>query len=114
MRAITIALLTCVVACAADSPFVGTWTMNKAKSQIDPNGPKLESVSSQFSQDGPTLKVIISTNGNTGVPAVLDAKEHAFAANSPGLLDATHYTSTVKGKTIQTVFKKDGKTVATR
>ena len=56
MRTLVIALLTCTFALAADSPFVGTWTINKSKSKLDPNGPKIESLSVQIMQDGPTLK----------------------------------------------------------
>jgi len=114
MRALALALLACVFALAADSPFVGTWTMNKSKSKIDPNGPALDSVSTEFMQDGATLKVVITTNGAKAPAVVLDGKEHPVTAPNPAGLAATHYASTVKGKTIQTVFTKDGKTVGTR
>jgi hypothetical protein len=113
MRVLTIALLTCALAAAADSPFVGAWKFNKAKSQPDPNGAKIESFTTQFSQDGATLKASITTNGAT-VNVVLDGNEHPLPSGAPLAPNATHYMSTVNGKNISTVFKKDGKTVGTR
>jgi len=114
MRLITIALLTCVFAFAADSPFVGNWKMNNTKSKPDPNGPKMENVSGQFSQVGPTLKVVITNSGTTAAPVIIDGKEHPVPEGSTRVAGATHYTATLKGKTITSVFKKDGKTVGTR
>ena len=116
MRAMAIALLTCAFALAADSPFVGTWTMNKAKSTFDPNPnlPKLDSITVQFVQDGSILKAMPTVNGTASPEALLDGKEHTVASTGPNPLGATHYVSTVKGKTNVTVFKKDGKTVGTR
>jgi len=113
MRVLTIALITCAFAFAADSPFVGTWKLNKAKTTVDPNGPKLESITTQFSQDGAGLKGSITTNGTT-VDVLLDGKEHPLPSGAIVPANATHYMSTVKGKTISTVFKKDGKTIGTR
>jgi hypothetical protein len=116
MRPLAIALLTCAFALAADNPFVGTWTMNKAKSKLVPNGPQYNSLSVQVMQDGLSLKQIATVNGTAGPALLLDGKEHATTPTSTTsrVMGATHYVSTVNGKTIQTVFKKDGKTVGTR
>src|SRR5690349_3903455 len=102
MRAIAVTLLICAFALAADNPFVGTWTMNKSKSKIDPSAPPLDSASSQFMLEGSTLKVIITTNGTAAPAGILDGKEHPMPSGNALRLDATHYTSTVKGKTIET------------
>jgi hypothetical protein len=119
MRTLAIALLTCAFALAADSPFVGTWTMNKAKSKPAPGGQTIESLTTQIVQDGPSLKSTSTVNGTTGSPFILDGKEHDVTRSptptrTVGRMGSTHYISTVNGKSIQTVFKKHGKTVGTR
>jgi hypothetical protein len=114
MRTLVIALLACAFALAADSPYVGTWTMNKAKSTPDPNMPTLDTLTVQFRQDGPALKAIATTNGNANPEVVIDGKEQPMKTAGPNPLGATHYVATADGKTTTTVFKKDGKTVATR
>ena len=112
MRTITMALLTCAFALAADSPFVGTWTMNKAKSDFGPQGPKMESLTIQYVQDGPALQAIMTTNGRPEPGIVIDGKEHVVTGRTR--MEATHATATVKGRMIETSFTKDGKTVGTR
>ena len=114
MRTIAIALLTCVFALAASSPFVGTWKMNKSKSKIDPRGQQYDSLTVQFLQEGSTLKSIPTVNGTVVPASVMDGKEHAVPAGTPTRLGATHYVSTVNGNTIETVFKRDGKIFGTR
>jgi hypothetical protein len=117
MRTLAITLLTCAFALAADSPFVGNWTMNKAKSRIDPTLPKIDTLSVQVTQAGPAaLKAVVTTNGTAAPVADIDGKEHAVTPTTtqPNTMGTTHYVSTLKGKTMDTVFKKDGKTVGTR
>jgi len=114
MRTFAIALLTCAFALAADSPFVGTWKMNKSKSTIDPKGQQYDSLTVQFLQEGSTLKSIPTVNGTVVPATVMDGKEHAVPAGTLSRLGATHYVSTVNGKTIETVFKRDGKIFGTR
>jgi hypothetical protein len=109
--------VTCAFALAADSPYVGKWSINKAESKVDPNGTKIESLTLHYVQDGPTLKYTSTTNGTTAPTIILDGEEHAITptpGSSPNRMGATHYVSTVHGNNIQTVFKKDGKTVGTR
>jgi hypothetical protein len=116
VRTLAIALLTCAFVYAADSPYVGKWTINKAKSKFDPNGTKIESLTLHYVQDGPTLKYTSTTNSTASQTIILDGKEHAITptpGSSPSRMGATHYVSTANGKSIQTVFKKDGKTVGT-
>ena len=88
--------------------------MNKVKSKPDPNGPKLESLTVEFVQDGSTLKAIITNNGMTAPAVPIDGKEQPAPTNMPSVAGSTHHVSTMKGNTIHTLFKKDGKTVATR
>src|SRR5436190_23744062 len=117
MRTLTIALLTCAFVLAADSAHVGTWTMNKSKSKVATGGQPIESLTVQFVQDGSTLKAIATTNGTAAPAVIADGKEHAATASPNSAADrmgSTHYVSTVNGNTVQTVFKKDGKTVGTR
>ena len=114
MRALAIALLTCVLALAADSPFIGAWTMNKSKSKLDPKAPKIDSMSTQFIQDGPALKVIITTNGTAAPAAELDGKEHPVVAVNAGPIGPTHFVSNVNGPHISTILKRDGKVVGMR
>jgi hypothetical protein len=114
MRTIVLAFLLCASMVAAENPFVGTWTMNKSKSKPDPNGPQLDSLIVQFSQDGPTLTAIITNDGIVAPPVPIDGKEQRAPANMPSVAGSTHHVSTLKGNTIHTLFKKDGKTVATR
>src|SRR5205085_12314984 len=68
MRTLAVAFLTCAFVIAADSPFLGTWTMNKSQSKLDPNGPKYDSLTVQFTQDGPSLKSVVTTNGTAAPP----------------------------------------------
>jgi hypothetical protein len=114
MRTLALVVLACTFAVAADSPWVGTWTMNKVKSKPDPNGPKLESLTVEFLQDGPTLKAVITNNGITAPAVPIDGREQLAPTNMPSVAGSTHHVSVLKGNTIHTLFKKDGKTVATR
>ena len=113
MRTLAIALLTCAFALAADSPFVGTWTMNKAKSKLDPNGTQYDSLTVQFMQQGPSLTANITQNGTSFPGVLMDGKEYAIPG-TPGAMGATHQVTTSKGRIIETQFKKDGKIVGTR
>ncbi|HYI97108.1 MAG TPA: hypothetical protein VEX68_26430 [Bryobacteraceae bacterium] len=113
MRRIALTLMTCAFALAADSPFVGIWTMNKTKTKLDPNGPKIESLSIHITQEGSSLKVVVTQNGTVAPAMVLDGKEHPIPSG-PGLFGATHYVSTPNGKIIEAVYKRDGKAVGTR
>jgi hypothetical protein len=114
MRTLATALLTCAFALAADSPYVGTWTMNSSKSTLDPHLPKIDSLTVRFMQDGPTLKAIATMNGNENPAVLIDGKEQTVATTGPNPMGATHYVATADGTSTVTVFKKDGKTVGTR
>jgi hypothetical protein len=115
MRTIAIALLTVFLALAADGPFVGAWAMNKSKSKLDPNGPRYDTLTLQFTQDGSALKSLVTTNGSAGQPMLINGTEQPMSASAgPSLLGATHYVSTVSGRNIETLMKKNGKVVGRR
>ena len=114
MRALALALLTCAFTVAAENPYVGTWRMDKAKSTPDPDLPALDSLTVEFVQEGRTLKAIPIVNGAASATVLIDGREHTMGGKRPDPLGATHYVSTATGKTNLTVFKRDGRTVATR
>ena len=107
-----LALLMCAIALAADSPFVGTWTMDKAKSSFGAEGPKIDTFTLQYMHDGATLTAIMTVNGTAEPAIAVNGKEHVITGRNR--MGATHATPTLKGRLIETIFKKDGKTVGRR
>ena len=94
-----------------NSPFVGTWKMNKSKSKIDPRGQQYDSLTVQFLQEGSTLKSIPTVNGTVVPASVMDGKEHAVPAGTPTRLGATHYVSTVNGKLLRPSSRETAKSL---
>ncbi len=111
MRTLAIALLTFAFALAADNPFVGTWKMDKSKSDFGTDGPKIDTFTIQYVQDGSTLKAIMTVNGTAEPAIAVNGEQHVTGRNRMG---ATHATPTAKGRMIETIFTKEGKKVGTR
>jgi hypothetical protein len=111
------------VAGAAD-PFIGTWTLNVAKSQFTPAGPK--SLTRVYTAAGDALDLTITGVAADGKPIArhsvfkFDGKDYAYSGH-PDLdavafkrIDANHYDSTSKkaGKVVgssSTKISADGK-----
>jgi hypothetical protein len=116
MRTLFVSALTCAlafIASAADSPFVGAWEMNMAKSKRDAAAPKLEfqKRTITYTEDASGLKATLTTDGRVGTPVIYDGREHPISSR---LNAYTHAIATAKGKTLQMKFKKDGKVISTR
>lgn len=114
MTRLAIAVLTCALAFAADGSFVGTWRLNPTKSTFDPNGPRLGDMTVRFVQEGAIVNAIVTTNGSTAPAIPIDGTEQPNPGNVPSIAGSTHHVSRLKGETITTEFRKEGKVVATR
>lgn len=101
---------------AADSPFVGTWKLNAAKSKFDPNGPSVKSVTVRIEADGANLKSTVDGVDGMGQPikystsGSLDGKGGVVTGSTT--ID-TVTMQRVNDHTITAVAKKGGKTVYT-
>jgi len=62
--------------------------------------------------DGATLTAIMTVNGTAEPAIAVNGKEHVITGRNR--MGATHATPTLKGRLIETIFKKDGKTVGRR
>jgi len=116
VRSIVIALAVCVVgaavALAADSPFLGTWKLNEAKSKLSPNAPKNTTV--VYEAAGDSVKV--TTDG-------VDAQGKAVHTEWTGKFDGKDYAVSgdpnsnmrsykkVNDHTLTLANKKDGKVI---
>lgn len=97
----------------AENPFLGTWVLNTTKSKPDPSSAPVQSQTVLYSVDGTTLKASLTTDGKPAAhPTVYDGKEHEYGGMSP--LSPTHIIPMSKGKTLETVFKRNGLKVGTR
>ena len=114
-RAVVVAVM-CALALTssgADNPFLGTWELNTVRSKPDPSSPLIQSQTVKYSIDGAVLKASLITDGNPSAhPTVYDGKEHEYGGTSA--LRPTHILPTWKGKTLETVFKRNGQKVGTR
>ena len=116
MRRVTLLAAICVLAFpspGADNPFVGTWELNLTKSRLDPKSPPVQTQAVKYVTDGTILKAFLTTNGNSSAhPTVYDGQEHEYGGTSA--LHATHIIPSMKGRTLETVFKRAGKKVGIR
>jgi hypothetical protein len=110
-----VALLTVAVACfASDSPFIGTWKLNEAKSKFAAGAPKNSSV--VYSMAGADFKVVIDGTDASGQPVheswtgKFDGKDYPVTGNPNS--DMRSY-QTVNSHTIVGTTKKDGKVQST-
>jgi hypothetical protein len=98
---------------AADDPNSGTWKMNPAKSKYDP-GPAptsstttIESDETKYKVDGHTVNAD-GTETNISFDAKVDGKDYPLS----GVPNADKVSvKRVGAKTVETTWKKDGKTV---
>jgi hypothetical protein len=98
---------------AAEDPNSGTWKMNPAKSKYDPGpAPKsstttIESDETKYKVDGHTVNAD-ATEINISFDAKVDGKDYSLS----GVPNADKVSvKRVDAKTIETTWKKDGKTV---
>ena len=116
MKALILAAFTCapaITTSAADNPFVGTWELNLAKSNRDPNMPKVQKQTIVYSPEGSGLKAVVTIDGKSaGAPTIYDGKEHERTGTTVG--EYTKAKATAHANTLETVFTKDGKVVRTR
>jgi hypothetical protein len=98
---------------AAEDPINGKWTMDPAKSKYDPGpAPKsstttIESDETKYKVDGHTVNAD-GTETNISFDAKTDGKDYPLS----GLPNADMISvKRVNAKTIETTWKKDGKTV---
>ena len=116
MRRVVFVVAMCALALTssgAENPFLGTWELNTVKSKPDPSSPPIKSQIVKYSIDGSALKASLTIDGNPSAhPTVYDGQEHEYGGTSP--LSPTHIIPTWKGKTLETVFKRNGLKVGTR
>jgi hypothetical protein len=114
MRALMLATMTVLLTAtvsAADSPFLGTWKLNLAKSERDAALLKIQKRTVVYTADGSVIRAVVTTDGKAQTPVIYDGREHAVDS-ATGLY--THATSTASGRTLETELKKHGKVVGTR
>lgn len=112
--AITLALcFTAGTVCfAADSPQMGTWKLNEAKSKLDPNGPKNNTV--VYSAAGDKMKVTVDGVDGKGKAihsewtGMFDGKDHPVTGNPA---ESTRAYKKIDDRTLEFTSKKDGKVI---
>jgi len=120
-----------VASFAAESPFVGTWKVNVAKSKFTPGGPSLKSATVKTEADGAGLKSTVeAVDGNDrpinyvattpldGKPGTVTGSATVDSMSAKRVNDHTMtVTATKDGKTVYTdrrTVSKDGKTLTVR
>jgi hypothetical protein len=99
---------------AADSPQMGTWKLNEAKSKIPAGGPKNNTV--VYTAAGDDIKVTTDGTDGSGQPmhtewtGKFDGKDYPLSGDSRA--DARSYTK-VNDHTLELTNKKEGKVTAT-
>jgi hypothetical protein len=114
-RTIVVALVVCLagaaICIAADSPFMGTWKLNEAKSKFDPGAPKNSTV--VYAAAGESVKITVDGVDGSGKPShnewtgKFDGKDYAVTGDSTA--DMRAYTK-VNEHTLTFANKKGGKT----
>ena len=115
MRRVAFVAAICALSFAgsgADNPFVGNWELNVSKSKPDPKSPPVQAQTVKYALDGTTLKAFRTTNGNASAHPTGTTGRSQYGGTSA--LHVTHIIPTSKGKTLETIFKRDGKRVGTR
>ncbi len=112
------AVLSAVLAANAQSkdPFVGTWTLNVAKSTYSP-GPVPKSITSTYEAAGTGYKVAVTNISGTGkveygYTSSLDGKDVPVTGNNPNA--DTLAVRRIDASTLETVSKKGGKVTITQ
>ena len=112
------AVLSAVLAANAQSkdPFVGTWTLNVAKSTYSP-GPVPKSITSTYEAAGKGYKVAVTNISGTGkveygYTSSLDGKDVPVTGNNPNA--DTLAVRRIDARTLEMVSKKGGKVTLTQ
>ncbi len=99
---------------AADNPMMGTWKLNEAKSKLDPNGPKNQTV--VYSAAGDKMKITVDGVDAKGQKihsewtGLADGKDHPVTGSAGE--DTRAYTK-IDERTLEFTSKKDGKVTTT-
>ncbi len=116
-RTFMLTLLLCFVAgavCLAESPTMGTWKLNEAKSKIPAGAPKNTTV--MYEAAGDQIKVTVDGVNADGTPAhnewtgSFDGKDYPVTGDSAS--DMRSYKQ-VNDHTLELTTKKDGKVMVT-
>jgi hypothetical protein len=97
-------------------PFVGTWTLNLAKSKHSP-GPPPKSTTVTYEAAGPGYKISVKTESASGPTGEwsyttgLDGKDSPVTGNNPNA--DTMATKRIDAHTLESVSKKGGKVMMT-
>lgn len=98
----------------ADSPQMGTWKLNEAKSKFSPGAPKNQTVT--YVADGENIKVTVDGVDGAGKPThnewigKFDGKDYALTGDPTA--DMRSYKM-VNDRTLDLTVKKDGKVTIT-
>jgi hypothetical protein len=109
-------VLASLAAAQPEDPFVGTWTLNQAKSKYSP-GPAPKSTTVTYEAAGSGYKISVKTepaSGPTGewsYTTSLDGKDSPITGNNPNA-DAMA-TKRIDTHTLESVSKKGGKVMLT-
>lgn len=110
-------LMLAVMATAQTDPFVGTWTLNLAKSKYSP-GPAPKATTSVYEAAGKGYKVSIKTEPASGAPQAwsyttnLDGKESPITGNNPNADSVT--VKRIDANTLESTSRKGGQVTATQ
>jgi hypothetical protein len=113
--ACSVVALAVLAAAQPKDPFVGTWTLNVAKSKYSP-GPAPKSVTVTYEAAGPGYKISVKTEPASGptqewsYTTGLDGKDSPVTGN-PNV--DTMAVKRIDAHTLETVSKKDGKATIT-
>ena len=106
-----------LVAAQAKDPFVGTWTLNLAKSKYSP-GPAPKSTTSTYEAAGKGYKVSVKSEPANGAvqqwsyTSDLDGKDVPITGNNPNA--DTVAAKRIDANTLEIVNKKNGKVTTTQ
>ncbi|MFZ3265819.1 MAG: hypothetical protein WA172_17565 [Terriglobales bacterium] len=112
-RTIALTIVTCFVGltlCFAESPMMGTWKLNEAKSKFSPGASK--SITVAYEADGDNMKCTIDGVDGTGKPyhnvwvGKFDGKDYPVTGDSEG---NTRAVKKINSHTFGATNKKDGK-----
>ena len=115
---ISVAVLAAVLSAHAQSkdPFVGTWTLNPAKSKYTP-GPVPKSITSTYESAGKGYKVTVKNETGGGTvqytyTTYLDGKDSKVTGNNPNA--DTIGMRRIDARTLEAISKKNGKVTITQ
>ena len=110
-------LMLAVMAAAQTDPFVGTWTLNLAKSKYNP-GPAPKSATTVYEAAGKGYKVSVKTEPASGASQSwsyttnLDGTESPITGNNPNADTVT--VKRIDANTLESTSRKGGQVTATQ